>query len=159
MCLHLRRATGLLGNDVITFPRLTPWQCEARKAMYLLRRVRVTTVAVETQRFILCAVKLRGTCHCQIYKWWVYHKYAFLANLCRRRSSCKVYVRCFIAFQIPYSVTSALENGWLSALLAGRLYPQDHPGTHFKRLSRTRATSARYYNKRTYEVPFILITS
>jgi hypothetical protein len=31
------------------------------------------------------------------------------------------------------------EGGRLSALRSGRLYPQEYPGTHFKRLSRPRA--------------------
>jgi hypothetical protein len=33
-------------------------------------------------------------------------------------------------------VTLALEGGRLSALRTGRLYLQEYPGTHFKRLSR-----------------------
>jgi hypothetical protein len=41
--------------------------------------------------------------------------------------------------RLPGSVTSALEGGRLSALRTGRLYPQEYPGTHFKRLSRPRA--------------------
>jgi hypothetical protein len=36
-------------------------------------------------------------------------------------------------------VTLALEGGRLSALHTDHLYPQEHPGTHFKRLSRPRA--------------------
>jgi hypothetical protein len=40
--------------------------------------------------------------------------------------------------RLPDSVTSALEGGRLSAIRAGRLYPQDYPGTHFKRLTRPR---------------------
>jgi hypothetical protein len=37
---------------------------------------------------------------------------------------------------LPDSVTSALEGSRLSALRTGRLYSQEYPGTHFKRLSR-----------------------
>jgi hypothetical protein len=40
---------------------------------------------------------------------------------------------------LPDSVTSALEGGRLSASRIGCLYPQEYPGTHFKRLSRPRA--------------------
>jgi hypothetical protein len=39
--------------------------------------------------------------------------------------------------RLPDSVTSTC--GRLSALLTGRLYPQEYPGTRFKRLSRPRA--------------------
>jgi hypothetical protein len=41
--------------------------------------------------------------------------------------------------RLPDSVTSALESVKLSALGTGRLYPQQYLGTHFKRLSRSRA--------------------
>jgi hypothetical protein len=37
--------------------------------------------------------------------------------------------------RLPGSVTSALDGGRLSAIRTGRLYPQEYPGTHFKRLS------------------------
>jgi hypothetical protein len=40
------------------------------------------------------------------------------------------------SLRLPDSVTSALEGGRLSAIRTGRLYPQEYPGTHFKRLSR-----------------------
>jgi hypothetical protein len=40
---------------------------------------------------------------------------------------------------LPDSVTLALEGGRLSAICTSRLYPQDYPGTHFKRLSRPQA--------------------
>jgi hypothetical protein len=36
-------------------------------------------------------------------------------------------------------MTWALEGVRLSALRTGRLYPQEYPGTHFKRLIRPRA--------------------
>jgi hypothetical protein len=42
--------------------------------------------------------------------------------------------------RLPDSVTSALEGVRLSAIRTGRrLYLQEYPGTHFKRLSRPRA--------------------
>jgi hypothetical protein len=41
--------------------------------------------------------------------------------------------------RLPDSVTSAPEGGRLLAIrTTGRLYPQQYPGTHFKRLSRPR---------------------
>jgi hypothetical protein len=46
---------------------------------------------------------------------------------------------CESALRLPYSVTSALEGGMLTALRTGLLYPQEYPSTHFKRLSRPRA--------------------
>jgi hypothetical protein len=41
--------------------------------------------------------------------------------------------------RLPVSVTPSLESGRLSAIRTGRLYPQEYPGTHFKKLSRPRA--------------------
>jgi hypothetical protein len=38
--------------------------------------------------------------------------------------------------RLPHSVTPALEGGRLSAIRTVRLYHQEYPGTHFKRLSR-----------------------
>jgi hypothetical protein len=39
--------------------------------------------------------------------------------------------------RLPDSVT--LEDGRLSTICTGRLYPHEYPGTHFKRLNRPRA--------------------
>jgi hypothetical protein len=41
--------------------------------------------------------------------------------------------------RLPDSVSSALEGHRFLALLTGRLYPQEYPSTHFKRLSKPRA--------------------
>jgi hypothetical protein len=43
----------------------------------------------------------------------------------------------FGRLRLPDSVTSALGSGMLAAKRTGRLYPQEYPGTHFKRLSQT----------------------
>jgi hypothetical protein len=48
-------------------------------------------------------------------------------------------LRGFWEVRLPDSVTSALEGGRLPAILTGRLYPQEYPDTHFKRLNRPRA--------------------
>jgi hypothetical protein len=45
---------------------------------------------------------------------------------------------CSGRLRLPDCVTSALEGRRFSALRTGRLYPQEYPGTHFKRLSRPR---------------------
>jgi hypothetical protein len=47
-------------------------------------------------------------------------------------------LRGFWEVRASDSVTSAFEDGRLSAIRTDRLYAQQYPGTHFKRLSRPR---------------------